>query len=318
MILIQRNNTNPYFNIAAEEHFLKNYDDDIIMFWQSKPSVIVGKHQNTMAEVNLNFVNKNNIPVIRRISGGGTVYHDEGNINYTIITSSKNKEQLVDFKSFTKPVIAFLSTLGLAAEFEGKNNLTINGKKFSGNSAHVYKNRILNHGTLLFNTNLKNLEEAILPGNFSISSKAVQSIRANVANIAGQLLHPISNEIFMTKLISYFISYFNITTISQLSDNDIVEIESLVETKYKLWDWNFGYSPSFNYTKELNGITLSMEIKKGLIVKIIIDGDIDYKNKVCNSLINSPFKKEIIEKVLCSFHINPDNLKSYMILFGIK
>jgi len=317
MILIQRNNNNPYFNIAAEEHFFKNYDDDIIMFWRSNPSVIIGKHQNTMAEVNLNFVTKNKIPVIRRISGGGTVYHDEGNINYTLITSSKNKENLVDFKGFTKPVISFLRTLGLAAEFEGKNNLIINGKKFSGNSAHIYKNRILNHGTLIFNTNLRNLEEAIIPGNFSISDKAVQSIRANVANISDQLPHPISIEIFMNKLISYFINYFNITTTYQLSDNDILAIDNLVETKYKLWDWNYGYSPSFNYTNKHNGITLSMEIKKGLIAKISIDGDIDNKEDICNNLVSSPFKKEIIEEALFTSNIDPNNFKFYMILFGI-
>lgn len=318
MILILRNNKNPYFNIAAEEYFLKNFKEDIIMFWRSSPSVIIGKHQNTMAEVNLIFVNDHNIPVIRRISGGGTVYHDQGNINYTIITSSENREQLVDFKSFTKPVIAFLGSLGLVAEFEGKNNLTINGKKFSGNSAHVFKNRILNHGTLLFNTNLENLEAALIPGHFSISDKAVQSIRANVTNLADHLPKSMSIEIFMDEIIKYFQYHFSINSTSQLSDNDIFEIKNLVETKYKLWDWNYGYSPSFNYTNEFNGINLSMEIKKGVIIKLAIDGNIDFKDEICNGLINSPHKKDIIEETIASFQISMNDLNLYMTLFGFS
>ncbi|MBC8321202.1 MAG: lipoate--protein ligase [Bacteroidetes bacterium] len=318
MKLIIRKNIDPYFNIAAEEHFLKTFSDDIIMVWQSSPSVIVGKHQNTMAEINLNYVNKHNIPVIRRISGGGTVYHDEGNINYSIITSSENREQLVNFKSFTKPVIGFLDSLGLKTVFEGKNNLTIDGKKFSGNSAHVFKNRILNHGTLLFNANLDNLEAAICPGNFSISDKAVKSIRANVTNLLDQLREPISIEIFTDKLISYFRNYFNIDSITQLSGNDETSIAELVETKYKLWDWNYGYSPKYNYTYENGGIKINIEINKGIIERIVIDGNISFKDEVCASLINLPYKKEVIINTISKFKVNVNDVDLYMILLGIS
>ena len=129
MIFVRRPQTNPYFNIAAEEFILKNSSEDVLMLWQSEPSVVVGKHQNTMAEVNMDFVRENNIPVIRRISGGGTVYHDLGNINLTQISTFRKTNQLIDFRKFTKPVIAFLKQFGLEASFTGKNNLTVNGKK---------------------------------------------------------------------------------------------------------------------------------------------------------------------------------------------
>jgi lipoate-protein ligase A len=318
MILIKRNNSNPYFNIAAEEYFLKNFSDDIIMFWQSTPSVIIGKHQNTMAEVNLSFVNKHSIPVIRRISGGGTVYHDEGNINYTIITSSENREQLVDFKSFTKPMIGFLNSLGLTAVFEGKNNLTVNGKKFSGNSAHVYKNRILNHGTLLFNTNLNNLETTITPRDFSVNDKAVKSIRANVANLSDQLPQAMSIEVFKEKLETYFLEYFNIESSIQPSDKDTSKINHLVKTKYELWEWNYAYSPSFNFTNVHQGLAITMKIKKGIIINIVIDGIIDFKDRVCKSLINCNYKEEEIKDKLQAIQLNLNTFNLYMVLLGFR
>ncbi|HEY9115846.1 MAG TPA: lipoate--protein ligase family protein, partial [Bacteroidales bacterium] len=187
MIFIYQPETDPFFNIAAEDFLLKNSPDDFIMLWQNKPSVIIGKHQNTFAEVNLDFVNKNNIPVIRRMSGGGTVYHDLGNINFTMITSENNPEKLIDFRKFTEPLILFLKSLGIEAAFESKNNLKVNGKKISGNSAHVKKDKIMHHGTLLFNTNLRNLENSIKPPKTNITDKAVKSVRATVTNISKEL-----------------------------------------------------------------------------------------------------------------------------------
>ena len=317
MKLILRNNTNPYFNIAAEEHFLKKYNEDIIMFWISSPSVIIGKHQNTMAETNIIFINENNIPVIRRISGGGTVYHDNGNINYTIITSSENREKLVDFVEFTKPIIGFLDSLGLKAVYEGKNNLTISGKKFSGNSAHVFKNRILNHGTILFETNLDNLEAAISPPKYKITDKSVRSIRANVSNISSQLPKTISIEVFMDKLMSYFKNYFNIKSIFQLPSKDATEIDKLVENKYKLWDWNYGYSPSYNFLNEHDGNTLSMDIKKGIITNVILNCDYLHDYKVRNSLLNIKYDHIVIKKKIEKLNLNNDLLNTYFSLFGI-
>lgn len=318
MRLILRNNTNPYFNIAAEEYFLKNYDEDIIMFWKSSPSVIVGKHQNTMAEVNISFALSNNIPVIRRISGGGTVYHDFGNINYTIITSSKNREKLVDFVNFTKPIIGFLDSMGLKAKYEGKNNLTINGKKFSGNSAHVFKNRILNHGTILFNTNLNYLETSIMSRSTTFSDKSVKSIRANVANIVEHLSYPISIDTFLERLIKYFTNYFNIDITSQLTDNDAIKINELVNKKYKLWDWNYGYSPSYNYSNEVSGKTISMDVKNGKIESLILNCNNSYDSQICNNLLNVKYKYEVIENVMTDLKMSNDALAEYKALFGIR
>ncbi len=318
MKLILRNSNDPYFNIAAEEYFIKNSSDDILMLWQSSPSVIVGKHQNTISEVNLKYTSDNNIPVIRRISGGGTVYHDEGNINYTVISSSKKKEQLVNFQKFTTPLIGFLTTIGLKAVFEGKNNLTIDGNKFSGNSAHVYKNKILHHGTILFNTNLDNLEMAIKSGDINISDKAVKSIRAHVINLNNLLPKINSTTEFLDKLTNYLKLYYDIRTVISLSVDDITNITKLVETKYKNWNWNYGYSPSYKYEKELSGTKLSMEINKGIIINITVDGD-KAKNikKTIGKLINQAFNNIEIEKEISSGTLTPDNRTLILSLLGI-
>lgn len=293
MKLILRSETNPYFNIAAEEYFLKNFDEEWVMIWQSSPSIVVGKHQNTIAEVNQEFANSNNIPIIRRISGGGTVYHDEGNINYSIITKSENREQLVDFVKFTQPIVNFLQQYGIEATFEGKNNLKIGAKKFSGNSAHVYKNRVLHHGTLLFNTNLDNLEKSITPANYSIKDKAVKSIRAVVTNLADELPSNFALYNFKKNLTSFFSNYFNVDSVYQLTENDKQEINKLIETKYKLWDWNYGYSPTYQFQKTIKSkgkdISIWLEVKKGIIVDLQINSSIiteELNNLILKSIIN--------------------------------
>jgi lipoate---protein ligase len=316
MILVKRNETDPYFNIAAEEYLLKNFSDEFVMIWKSNPSVVVGKHQNTLAEINTDFINMNNIPVIRRISGGGTVYHDEGNINYSIITTSENRGTLVDFHKFTKPLINFLRNYGIEASFEGKNNLTVGGKKISGNSAHVYKNRVLHHGTILFNTDLKNLEKSITPGDFSITDKAVKSIRANVTNLSPLLPKDVTPDSFMNEMISYFGRYFDIRESINLSTEDIKEINHLVSSKYTDWEWNYGYSPTFTFQNTVDDTKLTLIITKGVIQDIDIENDFINKSGIDRLLINSRFTRELVTDFLKKEFASNDLRTKYLSLFG--
>lgn len=291
MILITQAETDPYFNIATEEFLLRNSPDNLIMLWQNKPSVIVGKHQNTFAEVNLDFVNKNHIPVIRRMSGGGTVYHDLGNINFTMITSESNSEKLIDFRKFTEPIILFLKKLGLEATFEGKNNLKVDGRKISGNSAHVMKNKIMHHGTLLFNTNLKTLENSIKPPKTNITDKAVKSVRASVSNIFNELNGKMPFEEFRYELQLFLINYFNIEMIYPLSNQEKLQIEKLTHAKYRKWEWNYGYSPAYEVSNKatMRGKLVSTRfiVKNGLIDEL----DISFFE---NEKLNLKTKKLII------------------------
>jgi lipoate-protein ligase A len=326
MIFIERRQTDPYFNIAAEEYILKHTAGDVLMFWQSEPSVVVGKHQNTLKEVNLDYVNGRQIPVIRRLSGGGTVYHDKGNINYTLITTSERRETLIDFRKFTQPMIDFLGTLGIEARFEGKNNLTIGGKKFSGNSAHVFKNRVIHHGTFLFNTDLDVLENIINTQTDGIRDKAIASIRATVTNVLPHIDKDLTMEGFIAEMKRSFMDYFQVEKERQFTADETIAIKTLAEEKYKTWQWNIGYSPKYTFCQSINTpegeLNVEISARNGIIEKAeikldhtsltniekLITGHHHDKTHLNRILENSPHKK-ILAKALFPATSSPQDLQ---------
>jgi len=310
VIFIEKNNTDPYFNIAAEEYVLKHSDGDVLMIWQNKSSVIIGKHQNIFKEVNLPYTLHNNIPVIRRISGGGTVFHDLGNINYTLISLSKDNSTLVDFVKFTQPVIEFFKTFGIKAEFEGKNNLAVRKLKISGNSAHVFKNKTLYHGTLLFNTNLDSLEKSITPSTPDIEDKAINSVRKEVVNISKYLPDTNTSE-FLQKFKDFMINFFNIKETLSLSEDSKNEILKFINNKYKTDDWTFGYSPSYVFKNRTEDLQITITVEKGKIK--ILETDKKLKG-LENLLINKLHSPSTIEKAAENF--NPELKPELLKLFG--
>lgn len=275
MLCIHLENNDPYFCLAAEEYLLKNFDDDIFMLWQSEKAVVVGKHQNAAAEINHRFVFENNIAVCRRISGGGTVFHDEGNVNFTFIKNVKSPAE-ISFKLFTAPVVDALAKLDISATTSGRNDLLIDGLKISGNAEHVYKNRVLHHGTLLFNSDLENLGQAIkvIPGKYQ--GKAVQSNRSPVANISQFLKKLMTTAEFIQFLLSVQLEN-PANKMYSFSETDISATEKLAVEKFSKWEWNFGYSPKYTFKNEveIDGKTLSirLEVEKGVIVEAEIGGD---------------------------------------------
>jgi len=186
MLLIDRRETDPFFNLAAEEYVLKSFSEEVFMLWTSDASVVVGKHQVAAAEANLPYTWKASIPVIRRISGGGTVYHDPGNLNFSIVAGGE-KEKLVDYARYTRGVIRGLAGLSVDAALQGKSSLFTGGLKFSGNAAHVYKNRVLHHGTLLFNTDLQQLRKCIRPDHRHYHDRSVRSVDSRITNLIDHL-----------------------------------------------------------------------------------------------------------------------------------
>jgi lipoate-protein ligase A len=292
---IQRTETDPYYNLAAEEYLLKSATVDTFMTWRNEPSVIVGKHQNTLKEINPSFIETNKLPVIRRITGGGAVYHDPGNINFSFIYTGR-KENLVDFIEFTQPVILFLQNLGLNATFQGKNNIFVDGFKVSGNSAHIFKNKVLHHGTLLFNTDLNRLEQAIAGREDLFQDKAVKSVRANVANISALLAEKISVDNFIVLFRDFILKNNKGAYNDYLDFKEKEAIRVLAEEKYMTYQWNFGYSPEYNYHTEWEmqdrKWMISLVVKEGIIVKAEFDCPTEYLS----------FLKNITNNITGAFH----------------
>ncbi|MCX6307184.1 MAG: lipoate--protein ligase [Bacteroidetes bacterium] len=277
MIIIRRHNTDPYFNLATEEYVLKNYQEDSFMLWRNLPCIIVGKHQNTLAEINVDYVKQNNIPVVRRLSGGGAVFHDLGNLNFTFIQTGQ-KDSLIDFRKYTEPILDVLQNMGINARFEGRNDLTIDGKKFSGNAEHIWKNKVLHHGTLLFSSHMPNLAEALRADPLKFQDKAVKSVRSRVTNISEHLAHPMDVMQFATLIQDHIVAKYPDARLIELTEEDHDNIHELVRTKYNTWEWNFGYSPNYNFRKvvrtEKSGtIEFDLDVHNGTIMHIKIFGD---------------------------------------------
>jgi len=303
MQILKQASTDPFFNIATEEYLLRNSDENFFILYRNEPSIIVGKHQNTIAEINLDFVNCKGIKVVRRLSGGGTVYHDLGNLNYAFIANG-SEGNLVDFKKFTQPIIDVLNTLGVDAQIGGKNDIRVGSKKISGNAEHVYKNRVLHHGTLLFSSNLDVLNESIKIDPMAYTDKAVKSIRSNVANITEYLKNDLPIDSFATLLTDHVSKLFSDASPFTLNEAEISAINNLIKTKYATWEWNFGYSPSYTLNRKIevdsNQISIDLTVEKGIISLISISGYLDKNeaSKLEQLLIGSKHDYDYLSKII--------------------
>lgn len=305
---IQRPETDPYYNLAAEEYIFEKAVADTFMTWQNEPSVIIGKHQNALKEINSSFLEENNIPVIRRISGGGTVYHDSGNINFSFIFTGR-KDNLIDFMQFTRPIILFLKSLGLDARFEGKNNITVNGLKVSGNSAHLHKNKVLYHGTLLFDTDLGLLEKAIAGNESLFHDKAVSSARAKIINIKEILKDNLTTDAFISQFRNFIYSYFGGITEDLLNQQDNLAIKKLAVEKYMTFQWNFGYSPDYDYYKEFvleeKEFSVSIKVREGIITLVEFSGLSDMnREQISHLLVGNYHDKKVITNLFKNIQLD--------------
>jgi lipoate---protein ligase len=273
MLIINRPDTNPYFNLAAEEYLLKTVTRDCFMLWQNDPCIIVGKHQNALAEINFRYVMENRIPVIRRISGGGTVYHDPGNLNFTFIAQGV-REKLVNFRKFTEPVVEALRKLGVPAEFSGKSDICVNGLKVSGNAEHVYQNKVLHHGTLLFSSELSKLADALYVTVDKFHDKGVRSTRSHVTNISDFQDKKVTVEEFRKMVVHQISKAKEKVEYQDLSQTDTEAIQELAEKKYGSWEWNYGYSPDYQlfHSVMVGKVkwTVDLMVQKGIITGITL------------------------------------------------
>lgn len=279
MKYIENNSTDPKYNLALEEYVFKSLDvrDDYVILWRNEPSVIIGKNQCTSEEINSKYVDENNIHVVRRITGGGAVYHDLGNLNFSFITSVQSLGE-IDFKKYTIPVINALDKLGVKCELTGRNDLTIDGKKFSGIAQSIAKGRVLNHGTLLFDSKLDTLSKALNVRREKIESKGIKSVRSRVTNIKDYLEKDIEIIEFRNLIFKYLFEYEKSPMIKyELTLEDKAAINLIMQEKYNSWEWNYGKSPKFNYknSKKYDAgiIDVRINVENGVINSCKVYGD---------------------------------------------
>lgn len=309
MRCIIRHETDPYFNLAAEEYVLKNFEQDCFMLWRNEPAIIVGKHQNTLAEINADYVKEKHIKVVRRLSGGGAVFHDLGNLNFTFIASGEH-HKLVDFRKFTSPILEVMQKLGIEAKFEGRNDLTIDGRKFSGNAEHVFKNRVLHHGTLLFSSQITDLSNALNVDPSKFQDKAVKSVRSRVTNISEHLKQPITVLEFRDQIMQHILETTPDARVYSFTGEDIKAIAILRDEKYMTWEWNFGYSPGYNFHKSIktNGgrLEVTLEVVNGIIRQAKFYGDFFNKlnpEDIENALTGVSHSENEIKNQLAGFDL---------------
>lgn len=267
----QSTSYNPAYNLALEEFLFNKVEEDYLLIYRNENAVVCGKHQNPVAEINSRYLLENNIPLIRRFSGGGTVFHDLGNINFSFITTGVNTK-VIDFAKFAKPVIDFLKTIGLQATLSDRNDILLNGKKITGHAAHSKNTRALHHGTILFNADLSVLSASLKSNKDKFKSRAVKSVRSTVTNICDEISADQSIEAFILSLSNYLSDAFLIDEKVDLSESDHDQIVKLEKAKYNDWDWNYAYGPSYSFEvhEKINEgiISAEIEVVKGRISNI--------------------------------------------------
>lgn len=279
MKFVSNNNiTDPTINLAMEEYVLKNMpnDDSYFLFYVNRPSIIIGKNQNTIEEVNQEYVEKHNIDVVRRISGGGAVYHDTGNLNFSFITDDDGNS-FHNFKKFTEPIVEALKSLGVDAEMSGRNDIQVGQAKISGNAMVKVKSRMFSHGTLILNSDLNEIQNALRVNPAKIKSKGIKSVRSRVANIVEFLDEPIDIDTFKKVILKTIFGEADHVEEYKLTDRDWENIEQLSNEKYRTWEWNYGKNPKYNFVREekfeKGFVQLKFDVKKGRIEHAKIFGD---------------------------------------------
>lgn len=276
MLCINSPYTSPYFNLASEEYLLKCFQEDVFLLYRNVPSIVVGKHQNTLAEINLPFVQEQEILVARRISGGGTVFHDLGNLNFAFFTTGKEGD-LVNYRRATLPIIEALGEMGLEAYMGKRNEILLKKLKISGTASHVWKKRVLHHGTLLFSSEIGDMSAALKNVQERFTDRAVRSVRSRVTNIQDHLAEPLNVEQFQERILGHMLKTNKDARFYEFNPVDIAEIEERRDSKFATWEWNFGYSPKYQFCKSITfksgRLDLHMNVEKGVIRELKMVGD---------------------------------------------
>ena len=292
--------TDPRLNLALEEFLLRHAQtaEPLLLLYINEPSVIIGRNQNVWQETDPAFIKNTNIYLVRRLSGGGTVYHDLGNLNYSFIT--QGQQDLHKFERVTEPIIRVLRNLGVDAEMRGRSDIVIDNQKISGNAQYASRGRMFSHGTLLFDSNIADLRKAIKPRQIEIESKAVQSVRSSVGNIRELLPGALTIAGFKRAILNGIFGPGKIPTL-ELTEEDWKQVKQIAVERYMSWEWNIGRSPRFKVLKSeqypKGAVEIQAEVEKGLIKNIVVSADYFSGQDIAH-----------LEKLLTGVRYSPDHL----------
>lgn len=307
MVYIISESTEANFNFALEKYAMSNLNlaDDYFLFWRTEPTLMIGKFQNALQEINMDYVKENKVNVVRRITGGGTIYTDMNGWQFSFITKNP-KSQHIDFAKYTQPILDALASIGIKAELSGRNDLLIDGRKFSGNAQYKSRDVNLHHGSLLFDTNIENMVRALTVDDEKIISKGIKSVKSRVTNIAEHLNQSLTSEGFRDLMIDYLTK--DMSTYD-LTDKDLKAIQKIKSEQFDTWEWNYGKSPKFNLTKEKRfaggKLSISCSVEKGILKNIEFYGDFFEQKDLSTlkeKLIGTSYNEHSISTVLKRAH----------------
>lgn len=303
MRLVYSEDVDIYQHLAAESYFLHEHNDDVLMIWRSKDSVVCGKHQNACGEANYKFCFEHGIKIARRLSGGGTVFHDMGNVNFTFVKKlTEGMERAVDYKRYLEPVRRVLDQMGIETTYSHRDDLLLNGIKISGNAQHIYQKGLkgLHHGTLLYDADLKALGEAI-HSKGEYQGKSVPSNRSDVVNI--RKYHELGDtSIFIEKLLEGFESFYN-ERFETLNPTEIERCASIAEEKFSKESWILGYSPRYIHKRfihwEKQDLQVEMNVHQDVIEEISFKDNLGNSHFTdnCKELVGLPLRLEHLKRI---------------------
>ncbi|KGL46460.1 lipoate--protein ligase [Listeria newyorkensis] len=308
-----KNVLDPTINLAVEEFILTELelDEPVLLFYINQPSIIIGRNQNTIEEINTEYVAANNVKVVRRLSGGGAVYHDEGNLNFSFITKDDG-DSFHNFAKFTEPIVTALKKQGVNAELKGRNDLLIDGFKVSGNAQFATKGKMFSHGTLMLDLNLDHVVASLKVRKDKIESKGIKSVRSRVANISEFMENKMTTEEFRDLLLLDIFDVENVADVKEyvLTEADWEKIHAISEKRYNNWDWNYGKSPKFNLERTkrfpVGGIDVRLDVVKSVIADVKIFGDffgVGDVTEIEDKLRGVNYERKAIEKALSDVEI---------------
>jgi lipoate---protein ligase len=306
----------PKINLAIEEYMVRKFDtsEDLLFIYQNSPSLIIGKNQNPFEEINLNFLIAEKLEMYRRISGGGAVYHDLGNINFSYITNN-TRENFNNYKNFLEPVITLLKTKGIAAEINPRNDIVIDKLKISGNAQFSTRGRMFSHGTLLFNADLDKINQSLKVKEVTIESKSTKSVRSTITNISSYLNESCNINFFLDDLVQCITDSFAFSGHISPDKNQWAEIEKIADEKYSSWEWNWGRTPKFDI-QVLNPYTdtmISISIENCIINSKNVN-PVDSFSKLLCFLDGVRYDKENIKNALDGINTLTDSDRKMILM----